>query len=551
MLRVEINVSRKKKYKIAVMDSETDPFLFGRVPEPFCMEFYNGKEMQQFWGDDCADQLLDWLEEQEEQYLIYAHNGGKFDFHFLHKAIDNPALIIKSRIVEAKLGKHKVRDSYAILPIPLRDYAKEEFNYDKMEREVREKNKDEILAYLHSDCVYLFELVSAFINRFGPKMTIGGTAIKELEKLHPFRKNGSRHDKVCRPFYYGGRVQCFEGGELTGPWKLIDVNSMYPTVMKNFKHPINGGFDIRETMPDNFNDTFFMRFYGKNRGALPSRDKDNNLVFDLKEGWFNACSHEIKVALKYDLIDIEKIDVCYVAQEQISFGAYVDKFYKEKADCKENGDKRGELFAKLLLNSAYGRTGINPENFEDWIIHRDFGNDDELEINGYKKQVDYDDLELWAKPADILESHYCDVAIAASITSAARSVLLEGLQQSIKPVYCDTDSIICADFNGKMDKLKLGAWDLELEAEKCAIAGKKMYCLFDEKHIKLNGPCADQEKRFKLSSKGGTLKLNDIIALCRGQTIEYANPAPTFSLKKAPSFVLRNFRQTVDKGEFG
>lgn len=533
-------MARKRKYEVSVIDFETDPFLHGRVPKPFCVEFHSEKLTAVFWGDDCANQLVEFLNKQDQCYLIYAHNGGKFDFHFLHSALDNPALIIKTRIVEATLGKHKLRDSFAILPMPLRDYRKMQFDYSKMETENRAEFKNEILEYLHDDCVQLFALVNAFVKRFGPKMTIGSAAIGEIEKIHPFNKMGSRHDNVFRSFYYGGRVQCFDSGILKGPWKLVDVNSMYSKAMEGFMHPVNGSWDMSRTLPDNFNKPFFIRFFGNNRNALPSRDDEGNLIFTNPRGWFNACSHELKIALEYGLVDIEEIEYCYIAQDTINFKEFVDVHFKEKADCKRNGDKINEIFAKFLLNSGYGRFGINPENFEEWFIHRDFGNDEELENNGYTKQVDYDDIELWSKKADITENQYCDVAIAASITSAARSLLLEGLQKSLRPIYCDTDSIICADFYGDMDPFRLGAWDLEKESEFVAIAGKKMYALYD--NIKVAK---------KLSSKGGTLSLSELIRMCNGETILYHNAAPTFSIKRPVSFVTRNFRKTVDAPEPG
>lgn len=540
---------RKRKYQVAVLDFETDPFKYGRIPEPFCVEFYTPDNVAVFWGDDCVEQLIEFLSEQEEQYLIYAHNGGKFDFHFLHKNIDNPALIIKNRIVEAKLLDHKIRDSFAILPFPLRDYDKLEFDYDKMERHCRERYKDEILEYLHYDCLKLYELVDAFVTRFGPMLTIGATAMKEIQKIHPFQKMGSKHDAAFRPFFYGGRVQCFKGGILPGPWKVYDVNSMYPSVMRNYQHPVNGSFDICQSIPDNFDKPFFAKVIGTNRNAMPSRNDNGTLIFNKKHGEFNICSHELKVALEYGLFDIHEVITCYAAQETINFKEWVDEFYNLKENCKRAGDKIGETQNKYVLNSGYGRFAINPENFEDWIIHRDFGNEEELEDEGYRQQVDYPDIELWSKKADISESQYCDVAIAASITSAARSVLLEGLQKSINPIYCDTDCIICDDFNGDIDPYRLGAWDFEKDAANIVIAGKKLYCLYNDEHIAINGPNPGKDPHFKLSSKGGTLTLNELRRIAAGETVNYENDAPTFSLKNPPTFISRNFRNTVDLGE--
>lgn len=540
---------KKAKQKLAVIDFETDPFKNGRVPRPFCAEFYSDEMTEVFWGDDCHEQLFRFLDTLDDEYVIYAHNGGKFDFHFLHAHLENPALIINARIVKCRLGKHELRDSYAILPMPLKGYKKLDFDYAKLERRVREHHKADILEYLHMDCVYLFELVSAFLGRFGKRMTIGGTAIKEIERLHPFKKCGERHDETFRPFYYGGRVQCFKSGLLRdGPFRSYDVNSMYSSVMRNRDHPANGAFERRGSMPDDFSAPFFLRFEGRNRNALPSKLDDGSLSFVKPEGEFLACSHEIETALEFGLIDITRVLDCWVACETIRFDTFVDTYFEEKSSAKARGDHINEIFAKLLLNSGYGRFGINPENFSDWIIFRDYGNEHLMEDDGYECVSEFPDFELWARPAPIMDRSFCDVSIAASVTSAARATLLRGLQMAEDPIYCDTDAIICRGFHGHVDKYELGAWDLEKESDRIVIAGKKLYAMHDGAHVRWNGPNPALEKdgRFKLSSKGGTLKLRDLLKIAKGDVVTYKNPAPTFSLRKAPTFVQRDFRMTVD-----
>jgi hypothetical protein len=110
------------------------------------------------------------------------------------------------------------------------------------------------------------------------------------------------------------------------------------------------------------------------------------------------------------------------------------------------------------------------------------------------------------------------------------------------------------DFTGDIHPTRLGAWDLEKTAEKVAIAGKKMFTLFNSEHERFNGPNPIYKKNdksdpsFKLSSKGGTMTLKDILSMCEGGSIQYDNPAPTFSLKRPTRFVKRNFTKTVDDG---
>lgn len=539
-----------KKRKIAVIDTETDPFKFGRVPQPFCCEFYCEDDWQQFWGDDCISQLYRYLEKLPESYIIYAHNGGKFDFHFMHEALENPVRIIKSRIVSAELYHHTLRDSYAILPIPLRDYEKDVFDYTKMERNKRGRHKTEILKYLHSDCVNLYTLVQGFVDRFGLKLTIGSTAMAQIRKRHEFGRMNAETDAIYRRFYYGGRVQCFKGGILKGPFKIFDVNSMYPFAMKNYRHPVNGSFMQTNKVPSDYIRPYFLRFIGTNNNALPCVAEDGSLQFDKEEGEFFACSHELQIAEKYGLVKIKKVLECHVAMETIDFTQYVDDFFALKMEAEAAGDKALRLFAKLLLNSGYGKFGQNPDNFMDYIIVRDPGMEDQLEEEGFALNCEFPDFELWARKSDSGDRAFYDVSIAASITSASRAILLDGLHMADGAVYCDTDSIICRDFRGPVHDSRLGAWKLEKTGEHLAIAGKKLYALY-------NDPKA---KALKLASKGGTLELADILKICKGGKVLHQNMAPTFSISRTicksgceypeacKCFITRNLQMTVDDG---
>jgi DNA polymerase type B, organellar and viral len=523
----------KKPLKIAVIDCETDPFKFGRVPKPFCVEFLAEGICESFWGDDCILQVCNFIEALPDSYTIFAHNGGKFDFHFFADYIDNPINIINARIVRAKIFHHTFQDSYAIIPIPLKAYNKDVFDYTLLEENRREKHKRAILNYLHSDCVYLLELATKFIERFGLRLTVGQTAIKELQKFHKFERMAPETDAFFRDYYFGGRVQCFKGGLLKGPWEIYDVNSMYPKAMRDFKHPVNSSFTQVDGLPEPGN-VYFLHFRGRNFQALPSKTK-TGLTFEIEEGEFRACSHEIEAALELGLIEIDEIISCHMAVETISFGEFVDTFYKQKVDCKLAGDKVGEIFAKLCLNSSYGKFGTNPASFEEFKIVRDCGDDLELLADGWNMAQDFDTYEIWSKPAIIRKQSFYDVSIAASITSAARSILLRGLSQAQEAIYCDTDSIICKSFAGEISDTVLGAWKLEKKADNCAIAGKKLYCLYND----------NSDKPIKLSSKGGTLTMGELINVAKGGEVEYINQAPTFSLKSNPKFISRTFKKTL------
>lgn len=554
--------AKKSKYKIAVIDAETDPFKHGRIPEPFAWEFRSDDRVEVFWGDDCTAQTLAFLDSLEQPYMIFAHNGGKFDFHFLHAYIENPIKIINSRIVSSGLGKHVLRDSLAIIPVPLKRFfkgSKGDIDYRLMEREHREKHKREILEYLDQDCISLLTVVSAFVDRFGPKLTVGSTAMAQLILRHDFEKMSPAEDAAFRHFYYGGRVECFQHGILTGPLIMLDVNSEYPAAMRNKSHPICASFHQIAHMPTSFDVPFFIEFTGENRGALPMKAEDGSLTFNVEYGRFSACSHEMEVALKYGLVRVDEVHSVYLATRSGTFAQFVDDFYAEKVSAKLAGDEVTEMFSKFMLNSAYGKFGSNPENFQDWYINRDFGNDIALQANGYELKNEYPEFELWAKPAANAENSYFNVATAASITSAARAILLEGMQHATGLAYCDTDSMLCTGFTGEISGSVLGAWKLEKTAPMAAIAGKKLYALYDPATLALpkkvwNAQFKEWDANpdrtaLKLSSKGGSLSVDEIISLASGGRVEFKNDAPTFSLHRETRFITRNFVSTVDELE--
>ena len=536
---------------IYTADLETDPFIYGRIPKAFCSGFYDGTTYRETWGKNCIAEML------EQFYnvppgIIYFHNGGKFDFYFfLSHFIGNPLMIINGRIIKAKLkcatGYHEIRDSLAILPFALKNYKKDEIDYNKFEEDVREQHKTEILEYLKDDCIYLHELCSAFNSMFGPKLTIGGTSMKELKKVHRFECLGPITDSAIRKdYYYGGRVQCFETGIIKGNWKVYDVNSMYPFVMRDFLHPVGlpegDTKKIRST-------TCFISAEGKNYGAFPQRTKEG-LRFDIEDGIFHVSIHEWETAIRHDLFKPQRILRCINFRDRATFETFVTKFYNLRNEAKNLGDDIHSLFYKYILNSAYGKFAQNPEGYfdyeittgdetmdEPWSMHLIFDAMGESE-NGYI---------IWKKPSAIYTRY--NVATACSITGAARSVLLEAIAQAKHPIYCDTDSIVCESMDVPNDSKTLGAWKLEAEAHTACIAGKKLYALFSnscpdcKKSVQCKGDCRHpfhKDGCVKQANKGVRISANDIQDICNGGNVEWFNAAPSFKLDGDHRFIHRN-----------
>jgi hypothetical protein len=520
---------------IYTIDAETDPFLFGRLPKPFAIGLYDGERYRYAAGANCVDVMYDTIYNLPPG-IIYAHNGGRFDFFlFMHWFVNNPMRIINSRIIKAKMecrtGWHELRDSYAIMPFPLKKALgkarKLDIDITKLEAAVRHLHMPEILTYLKQDCVALWELVTDFISEFGSMLTIGSTAMKELKKVHSFENLEQADDADLRShYYYGGRVQALKKGVLEGSWKVYDVNSMYPNVMKNATHPIGRPSSEGTTI---HNSTCFITAVGVNHGAFPQRVKGGGIDFTIPYGVFYVTRHEWDVAMELGLFEPEKIVRCINFESRITFAEFVDKFYQMRIDANLRGDSNLGLFYKYILNSSYGKFSQNPDNYKEFVItdtHVD------MHSQGYiPEEIKYGTYIVWSKPSR--DNSRYNVAVGASITGASRAALLRGLSGSTNPIYCDTDSIICESIGlVKQHATELGAWKLEAEADVACIAGKKMYALF------LNG------ETIKQANKGVKVTAADIRKVAEGETISTKRDAPSFKLNGSHLFIQRRLRMT-------
>jgi hypothetical protein len=510
------------------MDFETDPFLHGRNVHPFACGLYNGSDFDSVWGKDCAARMVKRLAKLPPS-IIYMHNGGRFDINFLRPWLQPEMRIINSRIVQCRLGEHEIRDSYAILPFPLRAYKKDDIEIEKLETGIRESNRVEILSYLRGDCVYLHELVTGFLAEFGDYLTIGSAAMAQLQKFHPFQHGGQMLDeKFRKSFFFGGRVQVLRPGVFSMPFKIYDVNSMYPYVMKNFMHPCGPQYSVDRDISKK---SYFIVAEGSQSGpgAFPLRGKDGGISFTQERGEFACTIHEWQAALDTGYFHPTKVKRVYNFSESIYFDEFVDHFYTARFAAKKADDKARVLFYKLILNSAYGKFAQNPDNFFDWAI-TPFSV--RMPSPWEPTTLAESQYTVWKK--SISRHSYYHVCIGASIAGAARAVLMRALRHSTEPVYCDTDSIVCRKLSGvTLNDTELGAWKEEASGDRIAIAGKKMYACF-------NG-----EKCIKKATKGARLSAEEIVRVARGEEIVYKNAAPTFKVDGRVSFLVRKIRRTV------
>ena len=565
---------KSRKRKIAVLDFETDPFEYGAEILPFAAGLYTGDDYYQFWSDDCANQLADIIE--EEHLTVYAHNGGRFDFFFLLERLHPEIFLISNRIAKAKIGDSVLLDSYLILPMPLAAYKKDDIDYGIFKRGVRDlpENKAEILKYLHKDCIYLYEWVGKFIDRFGTKLTVAQAAFDQLSKTgYPCKRRSSeKYDSSLRPFYFGGRTETFKTGFIEGEIIVNDINSAYPSAMRDY-HPFGTAHHVLKN-PKKLPKTgfYFAVINAVSSGALPLRksgpDKTVWYPNDNDARKYHTTSWEIRAGLDTGTLEVIDILEVIIYDEVRHFREYVDKFYAEKKAAKGDPDTTKERFPKLMLVSSYGKFGADPRKYKksvlaDWgespLDEKETGEMNELglDLDEYLKMMEWEiegDTEFgktfWSRP-DPGDSYF-NVGVAASITGNVRARLWRAICDTEEPFYCDTDSVIGRGFKGKIG-VELGEWSIDGEGYKgIYIGGKKLYTMecnycevkYDEKCFVVK-PDKPYDGEVKKAHKGARLTHEEIVDIVvHGKEITWENSAPSFSLSMGKRYVKRVIKRT-------
>jgi hypothetical protein len=548
---------------IAVFDIETDPFKKHRSPVPFLAGFYDGKTKRIFKGPDCIKDCYAVM--RKFPGYIYAHSGGKFDFRYLLKLFAKDKAEIRpikgrlARVILPNECRTEFRDSYCILPVPLKAGGqKKAIDYRKFERDVRAKHMPEILEYFDWDLYSLYEMVNEFVGQYGFGMTMAGRTFAKFKAdfdLDPPKTN-EFHDRAFRRFYYGGRVEFFELGHLAGTFRMIDINSAYPAAMTK-PHAFGLEFETMSKLPKHGAEQCFVRFIGHCSGGLPHRGEDQRLSFAEHDGEFFVTGWEFLAARKAGCVTVREMISVHRPIECRDFSRFVNHFYKIKRESVKGSSD--ELFAKLFLNSSYGRFALNPREFKDAVMLGAGEEPEENEANRKKikklvkkkhpgirgeslrekcaaywagfdgkwelaNTFEDEGIYIWEKSVEVRSNSFYNVATAASITGCVRAFMFESLRKVKRPVYCDTDCILCEDTGDLTLGPGLGEWKLECVSEPGGvwIAAKKLYAL---KKAGVTG-----KKAWKIACKGVRLTPKEICRVAEGERITTTLDAPTFSL---------------------
>lgn len=530
------------KVPIWSLDCETDPFKQGRIPQPFLWGVYQGDRgiYEQFEKTADVSEFL-----KKTRGIFYAHNGGKFDWHYLRESInsDEKLMAINGRLARFNIGKAECRDSYNILPVPLSAFNKMAIDYTLLESNVRHKpeNWKLICDYLKSDCENLWQFVMTFFRTYGISLTQAGAAMdywQKMTKQKAPRQSQANYDRY-RPYYYGGRVQCFESGYAKTRFSVIDINSAYPYAMLS-KHPLATQSDTSAQLSNKesvFN-TSMVTLDAVARGCFPMRGPDGSLWFPYDEKTvreYHVTGYELAAAMDTNTVKIVKVKQVHTFSQVLDFRDYVNHFYTLRKTAKASGDRAGDVFAKLFLNSLYGKFAANPDKYEEFIISNpDLPKWAGWRTEGFLERGQFGSRWLLSRPIPEAKRRHYNIATAASITGYVRAYLWRSLCACDRPIYCDTDSIAARGIGKLQLGTELGQWKLEAECDQYAIAGKKMYAF----HI-------PKDDTWKYASKGVSLKPAQIIRVAQGEDLTFLPEVPTYTIHKGkPVFINRKITKT-------
>lgn len=454
---------------------------------------------------------------------IYAHNGafdlpvlGAFSilpndgFKMISAVVEAPPMVIKWRKGDRTL---RFIDTLNIWAMPL-DKLGESIGRNKLEMPAPRASREKWDRYCQQDVEVIRQALLAWwetilADDLGPfATTLASQAFSTYRyRFMPeqlFIDNDERSLTLARESYLGGRTECFRLGKYTGPLYYIDVNSLYPSVMKAHKYPyqIIGTYsrpDQKEIAKCVKKYCCIARVRLKTDLPIYPVVRDGKLIFPV--GTFEAVLSHPDFVCAVKRGHVKQVKELSIYKQAYLFKDFVTHFYNARLEARQQGDEVRAMIYKLILNSLYGKFGQRGRRYDEtgeadidtvrvWAEldgetgevyrHREFGGLHQTFIN--------DD-----------EARYSFPAIAACVTAYGRQVLFEAMERAGLPevLYCDTDSLVVTEkgweaMQDLVDPDKLGLWKLEGVLDSVTLNGPKDY-IFDGQ-VKIKGIRRNAEK---------------------------------------------------------
>ncbi len=297
--------------------------------------------------------------------------------------------------------------------------------------------------------------------------------------------------------YAGGRTECFRlGDQEGGPFVTLDINSMYPFVMRenlfptqllcyrqsetleNVKRYVNEVGVIAECFLDTPEPIYAFKY--KRKILFPT---GKIRVFLTTPG--------IKEALRRGhLKDVGK--VAYYKME-IIFKEFVDELYFLRLKYQNEGNAVYSKMIKILLNSLYGKFAqyvpqMIMEPCEDADSYQRM---ETYDLVTGRSVIEYKLMGMWIQEGGREIGKNSLVAVSAHITEYARLLLWSVIERIglDRALYCDTDSVKIrkADLsrvNWPIHETDLGSLKVEDETNTLNLIGPKAYITDTERVIK-------------------------------------------------------------------
>lgn len=276
--------------------------------------------------------------------------------------------------------------------------------------------------------------------------------------------------------YYGGRTDLWFVGRKQGPIYQLDVNSLYPHVMRDQWYPcailsqdLDLGFEGGPGKHDLKGVTAEVLLNSPD-AAYPVKCRDGTIYCKGKVRTI-LCGPELVRA--HERGHIQRFGRWTSYKMSRLFKEFVDDYWAMRCEAKAAGDKTSDLVVKLLMNSLYGKFG---QRTGDWVYHdRGAG---KHEFGERLVLRDGDTAEVMAR---IIAGHVfyrtredeargSFIPIAAYVTSYARCLMdqlraIAGLDhvfyQATDSLYVDQTGFDRLKKAGRIDNSKLGGLKLE------------------------------------------------------------------------------------------
>lgn len=487
-------------------------------------------------------EFIDWFTSQQKQkshvYLI-AHNIT-YDATILDLFREFPKVGYKLQslyskgqvtILRWKHGSIKVTmiDNGNIFSGKLERWGKI-FNIPKIEIDFDTCSYDELVSYCKRDVEIMVRAWSEWIKFLhehdcgGFRETVGGTAFNTFRHKYMQRDLYVHKEydvlELERKAYHGGRVEVFNQGiQWTDNYYYVDVNSMYPYIMRNYKVPIGlqgyskslgikrlinylDRYSIVADVTINVDEPAFVSSY------------NGHVCYPLGKFRTSLTTHEIEYCLMNGWL--EKLHAFAWYKSDYIFTEYVDDFYNLRTKYRSVNNTGFAEICKLFMNTLYGKfaqTGISQSivgrSAYDEIWHMPVI-DAQTGKRYYQTALGGNIIEDKKEG----ESFHSMPAIAAHITANARLYLYQLMKQSgLENVfYCDTDSLIVNqlgyyNLENHLDDSQLGKLKIELSSDWLVVNAPKDYAMqgrskvkgIRDNAIKLNDSTFEQEQWTKLA----------------------------------------------------